>query len=102
MSIFVMGDQPTCEAFELIGVAGSTPEAGASIEEAIVRLLDEHQEAELVLVQSSLVDGVSEVFLEETARSRGCLVVAVPSPGESPPDPASYLREVRSAFGGSG
>ena len=98
MNIFVIGDEPLVEAFEMIGVPGRVPAPNQEIGELLHELAT-GRGAELVLLQSSLAARLSDGQLDNLAYRLGCLVIDVPGVGESGPDSTTLLRSVQSAIG---
>ena len=98
MNIFVIGDEPMVEAFEMIGVPGRVPVADQDVGELLHELAT-GRGAKLVLLQSSLAARLSDEHLDDVAHRLGCLVIDVPGVGESGPDSTTLLRSVQSAIG---
>jgi vacuolar-type H+-ATPase subunit F/Vma7 len=99
MSLFVVGDAPLVEAFELIGAPGLTPAPGQDLP-ALLTDLARGGRAQLLLVQAALAATLSEEQIDRLGRKFGCLVLAIPGVGEGPaPDAGEFLRGVRSAVG---
>ena len=99
MSVYVVGDAPLVEAFELIGVPGTVPAPGQDVAGLLMDLA-RRGGAQLVLIQAELAANLSEEQLDRLGRRFGCLVLEVPGVGEvQTPDAAEFLRGVRSAVG---
>jgi vacuolar-type H+-ATPase subunit F/Vma7 len=98
MNIYVVGDVPLVEAFEVIGIPGRMPRPGQGVNELVAELA-RGEGAELVLVQTALAARLSNDQFDQLARRWGCLVLEIPGVGEAVPDPAEFLRTVQSAMG---
>ncbi len=98
MNIFVVGDEPMVEAFEVIGIPGRVLVPDQDVAELLLELAGD-QGTELVLVQSSLATRLSDEYLDDLAHRLSCLVLEVPSVGEPAPDSATLLQSIQSAIG---
>ena len=98
MNIFVVGDKPMVEAFEVIGIPGHVSAPNQDVGELLLELAGD-QGTELVLLQSSLATRLSDEYLDDLAHRLSCLVLEVPSVGEPAPDSATLLQSIQSAIG---
>ena len=98
MNIFVVGDEPMVEAFEVIGIPGRVLVTDQHVGELLLELAGD-QSTELVLLQSSLATRLSDEYLDDLAHRLSCLVLEVPSMGEPAPDSATLLQSIQSAIG---
>ena len=98
MNIFVVGDEPMVEAFEVIGIPGRVLETDQDVAVLLLELAGD-QDIELVLLQSSLATRLSDEYLDDLAHRLSCLVLEVPSVGETAPDSATLLQSIQSAIG---
>jgi len=98
MSVYVVGDGPMVEAFELIGVPGRVPSPGQDVA-ALLEELARSGRVQLLLIQAALAAAVGEDQIDRLSRKFGCLVLAVPGVGEEAPEASAFLRGVRSAVG---
>lgn len=99
MSVYVVGEPPLVEAFELIGVPGQVPSPGQDVA-ALASDLARSGRVQLLLVQSELAAALSEEAIDRLSRRFGCLVLEVPGVGEvEAPEASAFLHGVRSAVG---
>ena len=97
MSIYVVGEPPTVEAFELIGVPGRALEAGQDAGAAVTELA--RSGAHLVLVQSTYVTQLTEDQLDQLGRRFGCLVLEIPGISQAAPDAKTFRQSVQRSIG---
>jgi vacuolar-type H+-ATPase subunit F/Vma7 len=98
MNIVVVGDRKMVEAFELIGLAGRELKEGADIGE-LLHDLARRERGRFVIVQSELMQPLSEELLDYLARTFGCLVIEAPGVNQPAPDTAAFRRKIQTAVG---
>ena len=98
MSIYVVGEAPTVEAFELIGVPGRILESGADVA-AVLNELARTSKVQLVLVQSVFAAQLAEDQLDQLGRKFGCLVLEIPGVGQPAPDGRAFRQSVQRSIG---
>lgn len=97
MSIYVVGDRTTVEAFELIGVPGRALETNGDVAAGVSELA--RSGAQLVLVQTTFVDQLTEDQLDQLGRRFGCLVLAIPGIGQAAPDAKLFRQSLQRSIG---
>jgi vacuolar-type H+-ATPase subunit F/Vma7 len=98
VSIFVVGEAPTVEAFESIGVPCRILEPGADVA-AVVNELARTSKVQLVLVQSVFAAQLAEGQLDQLGRKFGCLVLEIPGIGQAAPDARTFRQSVQRSIG---
>lgn len=97
MSINVVGERPTIEAFELIGIPGRALAAGDEAAAVVHELA--RAGAQLVLVQTGFAAGLTEDRVDELGRTFGCLVLEIPGIAQAPPDAAAFRHALQQSLG---
>ena len=97
MSIYVVGESPTVESFELIGIPGRALDTGEHVAMVVSELA--RSGAQLVHVQSAYVTQLTEDQLDQLGRRFGCLVLAIPGIGQPLPDAKAFRQWVQRSIG---